>query len=109
MKCFGPFRQGEPDAGRPRKWEGWPEVPRREYEPEWGGDARTERCLGADLPSWSPPPCGLHCNSFAKNCVTRLIASARASGFEPTVGECPSGASFTFVLTVSGRSGWSKA
>jgi hypothetical protein len=50
------------------------------------------------------PPRRVHCNCLERNCVTRLIASARASGFDPMLGECPSGGSFTFV-TVNGRFG----
>ena len=41
----------------------------------------------------------------AKNALTRFMASARASGFEPTVGEWPSGGIFTLVRTVIGRLG----
>jgi hypothetical protein len=41
----------------------------------------------------------------ARKALTLRIASARASGLLPTVGECPSGGSLTFVRTRSGRLG----
>jgi hypothetical protein len=41
----------------------------------------------------------------ARKALTLLIASARASGLLPSVGECPSGGSLTFVRTRSGRLG----
>src|SRR5262245_25487546 len=41
----------------------------------------------------------------ARKALTLLMASARASGLLPTVGECPSGGSLTLVTTRSGRLG----
>jgi hypothetical protein len=51
------------------------------------------------------PPGGLHCNCLDRNCVTRLIASARASWFEPTISKWPSGEGVFRFVTVTGRLG----
>jgi hypothetical protein len=59
-----PFARESPTPDGSANGKAGQRLPRREYEPEWGGDARAERCLRADLPGKFHPPSRQHIGPF---------------------------------------------